>query len=500
MRETPGTEKEAPLAYRATRGGLWVAVSSIWLLGFGFIMNIALTRLLFPSDFGQFALAMFFAQLLRLQPKMNVSYAFAQHPETTGEVIGTYFIMELAAAAAGVALMLAASPVLIALGYSVTVTKVCIALSLVAFIESIGGMGNILLDKELRFKETSILRCIVSPVSYIPAFWLALHGGGVWSIVAQAFAYNAVFALAVWIVVPVRLPAVMKMKWRLDKGLARKFLKFGLTVGLSGLAGMLLTQVDNFLIGTFVGIAVLGLYDRAYRMAEWPGSLCNAVIARSVFFVYSRLQADAALLGKAAAMVIWAITGITLPIALAVFAVAPDLLLLLYGDRWVAAAPFLRLLIVYAVLRPLWDNGTAFFIATGKPGVTARCTILQTVILIVAGLPLALLWGAMGVCVAVGLSFIAGTVFMYGRMVREAPINLTSLLGGPALAGLLTVLCYLIIASVTTLSGTSGAAFVALKACLVVAIFLAFTLTLQPSATRQRIQQVMRLLSGKVPD
>jgi len=474
-----------------------VAASSIWLLGFGFIMNIALTRLLFPSDFGQFALAMFFAQFLRLQPKLNVSYAFAQHPETSGEAIGTYFATEATVGVVGIILVAAVSPLLVSFGYSVMVAKVCVALSIVAFIESLGGMGNILLDKELRLKETSILRCIVFPVSYAPAFWLALHGGGVWSIVAQSLAYNVLFAVPVWIIAPVRLPRIMKIKWRPDPALARKFLRFGATVGLSGFAGMLLTQTDNFLIGTFVGTAVLGLYDRAYRVAEWPGSLCNAVIARSVFFVYSRLQSDTALLGKAATMVIWAITGITLPVALGVFVIAPDLLLFIYGDRWVPAAPFLRLLIVYAVLRPLWDNGTAFFIATGKPGFTAKCTILQAIVLIACGLPFALLWGAIGVCIAVGISFIAGAIFQYSRMAREVPVNLAALFGGPALAGVLTVLCYLIITRLTPLTALSGAPVMALKACGVAAIFLAFTFILQPSVTKERVRQVIRLVSGR---
>ena len=223
------------------------------------------------------------------------------------------------------------------------------------------------------------------------------------------------------------------------------------------------------------------------------------MISRSVFFVYSRLQHDAILLGKAATMVIWAIAGITVPIALAVFIVAPDLLLVLYGGRWVPAAPFLRLLIVYAVLRPLWDNGVTFFIAVGKPKLTARCTILQTMVLIVCGIPLTLQWGAIGACVAVGLSFITGAVYLYGHMARQISINLISLLGGPALAGLLTMVCYLIIIRATPLSETSGLLSMALKGLSVIGIFFAFTLILQPSLTRQRFQQVIRLLTDRAP-
>jgi hypothetical protein len=48
--------------------------------------------------FGGFALAMFFAQLLRLQPKLGLGFAFAQNQEMTGESLGTYFLMESLAA------------------------------------------------------------------------------------------------------------------------------------------------------------------------------------------------------------------------------------------------------------------------------------------------------------------------------------------------------------------------------------------------------------------
>ena len=41
---------------------------------------------------------MFFAQLLRLQPKLGLGFAFAQHQETTGQSLGTYFLMESLAA------------------------------------------------------------------------------------------------------------------------------------------------------------------------------------------------------------------------------------------------------------------------------------------------------------------------------------------------------------------------------------------------------------------
>ena len=39
---------ETPLAFRVVRGGFWVAASSYFNIGFGFLANLILTRLLAP--------------------------------------------------------------------------------------------------------------------------------------------------------------------------------------------------------------------------------------------------------------------------------------------------------------------------------------------------------------------------------------------------------------------------------------------------------------------
>jgi PST family polysaccharide transporter len=296
-----------------------------------------------------------------------------------------------------------------------------------------------------------------------------------------------------------RVPDLLKLKWRFDPSVARRFLKFGITVGFAGLAGMLLTHLDNFLIGTFVSVAVLGLYERAYRTAEWPWSLLFSVVNRSVFFTYSKLQDEPLLLQKTVTMVLWAITTITFPVALTVFVVAPDLLLFLYGDRWVSAAPFLRFLAVYSFLRPFWENGGAYFIATGRPRLTTTSSVIQVLVLVLCGTPLTMLFGAMGTCGAVGLCFIIGVTLLYRRMGREVSIEFGSLMRGPGLAAAVTIPCYLASVRLFPILGAAGFSGIAAKACFIALVFSAFLLAFQPSVTLERVQHVARLIAGRPP-
>ncbi len=484
---------ETPLAYRAVRGGLWVIGSSYWTIGFGFAATLILTRLLPPEAFGEFALALFFVQLLRVQPKLGLGYAFAAHKEIDGKAIGTFFVADIAGAIAGLVLTLLAVPVLAYAGYPAGVVQTCVLLAFAAMAESIMTTGGTFLEKELRFAPTSLIQSVVFPLSYLPAFWLALQGRGVWALVAQNLVYNLLFVGGVWWMVRRQLPQLWQFRWQFDGSLARQFVRFGATVGLMLLAGLLLTQLDNFMIGTFVGITVLGFYDRAYRTAQWPSTLLSGLISRAAFFTYARLQDDLARLQKTVTMMLWVITTLALPIALVIFITAPDLIRLLYGDRWLPSTLFLRILVVYAVMRPLWENAGSLFIAIGKPLLTTRFTVIQALVLAIAGLPLTILWGALGTCAAVGMAFVTGLVLTYRQLAREIPIHLVRAVGLPAAIAVLVVLGYWILNPLVGLNDFPLFVRVAVKSAYALAGFFGMMILTQPRTTIEHVTYIWRL-------
>jgi len=498
--KSPPTRPEIPLAYRAVRGGLWVMLSSYWQIGFGFIANIFLTRILFPEAFGEFALAMFFAQLIRLQPRLGLSKAYAQYKGKANTAISTYVILEGLAALSTVLVGVLAIPILLWLRYGENVVRVSLVLLLAAILESFASVGSTLFDKELHFKYSSVVQGSAFPLSYIPAFWLALHGAGVWSLVAQTLTFSLLAAMGVWWLLGRKMPHIQIKAQNFDRALAHKFLRFGITVGLVTLLGMLLTQMDNFFIGTFVSKTELGYYDRAYRLAQWPVLLVNALLARAAFFTYAQLQDDPVRLRKTLEMVLWFTILISVPVLLTLLITAPDLLRLLYTDRWLPSTPFLRILVTFALARPLLMNATQFFTAIGKPDLTVRYNLVQLVVLAGTGLPLTLRWGAMGTATAVGTMLVVGIVLNYRRMSTEIGINLLHILAVPGLVGLLVAGGYLLLNRYTGLTTLPLAARVAIKGLYAVGAFAGGLLVLQPYTTRQRLANIWRLLRQQPTD
>lgn len=490
---------ETPLAYRAVRGGLWVALSSYWTIGFGFVANILLTRLLSPEAFGTFALATFFAQLLRLEPKIGIGQAFGQYKEMSGEAIGTFLYLNIPIILSGFLLTLLAAPILLKVGYDISVVQVALVLALAALLESAAGLAGVMLDKELRFGPTSLWQSLAFPLSYIPAFWLATHGGGVWSLASQTLTYSALLLTGSWWIVRHQLPYIWQVHWQFNPGLARRFVHFGITVGAISLTALLVTQLDNFLIGTFVGVVVLGFYDRAYRTAQWPSTLLTNMVSRTAFYTYAKLQDDPARLQKTAKMILWLIALLAWPIALVIFITAPDLIVLLYGERWLPSTLFLRILVLISAIKPLWDNASTFYTAIGRPSVTLILMGIQVLVLAIAGLLMTIAWGAIGTCVAVGLAFIVGIAGFYRTMRREVHINFVEF-GVPVTVSVLTLLGYLILNHWTPINDLAVPVRVIIKSLFPVTMYFGLTFLFQPNVVRKRLVYIWKLFKGQPYD
>mgnify|MGYP005839920733 CR=1 FL=1 len=483
-----------PLAYQATKGGIWVTVSSGWQLLFGFVANIILTRLLLPSAFGEFVLAIFFAQLITVHQKIGLGRAFVQNSDSSGKAVGTFIGLEVLSVLTGTLLMVCLAYILPRFGYSSTIVAICGALFISLAIEGIGGIGCVFLEKEIFLKDVSLLRSITFPLSYIPAFWGALHGAGPWSIVLQHITNSTLFFVGSYFLAYRRLPHLFSQRWEFDKTLASKYLRFGAIVGATFTAGMLFMKLDSFFIGTFVGVTILGYYDRAYNTAQWPGTFSSVVLSRSVFFVYSRLQGDRERLMKTASIVTWLVTTFSLPLGLMMFITAPNLIALLYGETWLPSSRFLRILIIYTALRPLHENAAILLTAVGKPQLATRFSVLQLFFLMTLGFSFTLMWGAMGTSVAVVIAFLPGLVLAYYDISKNIPFRPLSTIVLPMGLCLFIGIAYVVVYPLTALDKWPLITQFLAKTLYAFGAFFSLLTLLQPKVTRERLLYLTTLI------
>ncbi len=495
--ETTQSDSE-PLAFRAVRSGLWVLGASYWTIAFGFIANIGMTRMLSPSNYGDIALATFFYSIFQLRGKFSLNYAFAQlRDEDTAA--GTYVVVDVLLGLGGLLIMLVAAPVLYFFGYSTAVIGLMLVMGLMALAESTSSVFGAILSKQLHTRPSSTIISIVLPLSYVPAFGLALTGNGQFSLIVQYVGVIAMAQVGIWIYYFRVMRFRTVLQWRFRVATARQLRVFGGMLGLGAFIAVIGTQVDNFLIGTLSGAEALGYYDRAYRTAQWPSLLLSALIAHSAYYTYSRLQNDSIRLQKSVSMIFWICANIALPIALALVISAPDFIRLLYGERWLPSAPLLRILAAVAVVRPIWDNATALLAAIGQARRTVVIASVQLAVLLLAGWPLTILWGPSGTALAVGLSFAIGITVLYILLRGEISLQFISIFGAPILAAVATISVYVVLNRILDMNGVVLWLRVLAKGAYAVLAFFVLLFIIQPGETRARVRYIWQMMRGVSP-
>lgn len=489
---------ETPLATRVVRGSLYVAAASYATIIIGFTGSVIMARLLSPQDFGTLAVAVFLFGLMNVRTKVGHGQAFARDPEFSGRGFGTVYVLDLGTAALSLVVALAIAPLLGVFGYTGDVSRVVLALAVIGMLDATGATAGLVLDKSLMFGRTTIAATFSLILSYIPALILALNGFGVWSLVAQLAAQTVISVVANWWLARRAAPELWRVPWTFDRVLGKKFVRFGLVWGGAAIAGFLNTQFDNFLVGTFVGLAALGFYDRAYRFASWPNLLVTSIISRASFFTYAKLQDDRARLSKTLDMTLWIITTLALPLALVVLVTAPDLVRILLGDRWLPAVPFLRILVIYSVIRPLLEDVGGLLVALGQPGLVSLASWTQTAALVIIGSGLTHAFGAIGTAIAVGISFVVGGVMLYRWLVRWVDLSIPRSLGLPLVVTGLTLVLYYFSSQWLNAQNLPLIVSFCAKAAITLSLFYVLLILGERRIFSERVRYVWRLARGSV--
>ena len=157
-------------------------------------------------------------------------------------------------------------------------------------------------------------------------------------------------------------------------------------------------NVDNFLIGRFVGTAPLGAYTLAFSVMVTPVNRIASPITQVFFPAFSRTREPDRIGGmwlRANRMVAL----IVVPLMLGLLAVAPDFVHAIFGEKWDAAIPVIQILAPVGMIQALVSLNAGILQAVDQTGTLFRFTALisiATVIGFAAGLP----WGIEGVAVA----------------------------------------------------------------------------------------------------
>ena len=405
------------------RGAVWAIGSQIVVQAVRLVGVVLLARLLTPTDYGTAALAVTLASFSTTLGDFGFGTALVQAKTASQRWASTAFWCALGAGAIGWGLAaLAAYPAALALG-DPEIAPLLIAGGLTLLIIAAGSASNALLTRSMSFGVIQGAGVAAALLSMLAAIAAAALGAGPWALVLQQ------------VVVAVTMSAffIVAARWRpsieFSHAAFRSLSRFAMPLTGAAVLWALQALVTALLVGEFVGIHALGIWNFSMAIVVLPALLLSAPLARVIYAAFARMRDDPQRVAEVWLNGLMLVGGVVLPVLVLLIALAPDLIPLAFGPQWIPAVSVVQILAVFFMSRALQMWNTSVMDAAGKPHVGM---VLNALVLI--ALPpsiwLGSMFGLTGVAVAYSLAaLVFGEIPSFVLTTRELGVKPLRVLG-----------------------------------------------------------------------
>ncbi len=381
------------LKVRAKTAVVWSGLDIFMRQGIGFAISVVLARLLGPEEFGIIALLSFFMGIAWVFVDTGFSAALIQKQDTTHEDESTVFWFNMATGMLMFLVLFLAAP-WIAYFYELPVLlPLTVAMAFNILFSAASSVQNALLNKRLDFKTPMKIGAVSTVLSGGIGLYMAWKGYGVWALAIQSLVANLTSTLILWSLS--RWRPAMIFSWNSFRCLSR----VGGYLLLSRIFDMVYRRGYALVIGKLFGLSELGFYNRAESTSRLPNAIITGIVSRVVFPLFSAVSNDANRLRRGTRGAIRSIMLVTAPVMFGLAALAEPFMELVFGNKWLPAAPILQVLCFAGLLLPLHIVNLNVMKAMGHAKLFFRLEVIKKTI----GISLIILgsfYGIMGIAVS----------------------------------------------------------------------------------------------------
>ncbi len=384
------------LTQRTATNILWKGSSVTLSTVLNFVVLAILANLLAPSDFGLRGIILIMLGFLTLLADLGLGAALVHEPTVTPEQLSTVFYLNVLFGLILSTALFASSGLIAAFFRDERLILILRVMSFAFLLSSFGAIFAAQLQKELRFKMRFIIELTEWAVSGVASVLLALRGLGVWSIVYGYMLGVLVRVVLLWVTASMR-PRLMFSLKSIDK-----FLKFGIFVYGQQLLNFLTRNLDNIIIGRFLGPEALGYYSLAYSLMLTPVSRISDSVSQVIFPTFSLFQHDNQRIREGYLKVVRYVSFITFPMMAGMLVVAPQLMVAIYGPKWVPAIAVLQIFCLVGALQSIVSLAPTIQYTKGRSDISFKLNLL-VLACDAAAFFIGVRYGILGVAVAYAL-------------------------------------------------------------------------------------------------
>lgn len=414
---------------RAISALKWATATKVVVQLISWVGTLAVIRLLTPEDYGLMAKVGVVSSISTTIAEFGLSGAIVRAVQISHEDLRKIFGVSLIFGVVMTVAVAAASPLFAQLFHDPKLSAPLAVASLQILIGAFAVIPSAMASRELSFGLVSKVEMAAGIVNVAVTVALAAAEGGVWALVLGNLAGAITRSMSL-------LMFSDRMSPRFSTQGIIEHIKFGMTLVGNRVSYFVVVQSDVIIGSAFLSTTQIGQYAVALQLATLPMSKVMGTINAIVMPAFARKQDDPEAVRQALKKAIIVLAMVAFPLLWGISALAPELVLVLFGDTWRDAIPALQILPLIVPLRMIFSVLLTTSLALGHRKLDVRNTVANLVV-IPTGFLIGAQFGLVGLCaswmVAVPLVY-ALTVPPAMRNVGFRRADLMRTAGPPSLA------------------------------------------------------------------
>lgn len=322
------------LTKKTIKGFYWLLLTKILRSGFQLIILGILSRLLNPEDFGLMSLVLIIVNFADIFSDIGLGPAITQKKDLSQKDISTSFTSSIFLGILLVFVFQISAPFIGQFYENNDVVPLIRYVSITFFLISISTTANGLMYRDLKYKNLTIM----SLVSYILGYGLvstilAYKGYGVYSLIIGLLIQNI---LTTSMTLYFERKSI-KLGWEKDS--FKQLFNYGSGFTLGRIFTFVANQGDKIIIGKFMDVATLGLYERSYQIVRYAAGIIGELIDKTLFAPFSKKQDDKETISKLFLEITYILSVLIFPLSIYIIQNSKYIVLLLLGEKFVVASP-----------------------------------------------------------------------------------------------------------------------------------------------------------------
>ncbi len=366
------------LREKTAQGLFWGFLSSGGMQLLNLIIGIFLARLLSPGEYGIVGMLAIFTLLANNLQESGFGVALINIKNITHNDYNSVFWFNVGTSVLLYAILFLCAPLIAEFFHQPCLIPLSRFVFLAFIIASFCISPNAMLVRDLKMKEKAITSLSALIISGTVAVVMAIKGFSYWSLATQQVLYNVVICFGRY----------YYTRWcptfKVDFTPVKRMFSFSYKVLITTVLTTINNNVLTVIFGRLFPAQAVGNFTQANKWNTMANQLVTNTVAQVAQPVLTRVTDDNERQRRIFGKMLRFTAFLAFPALFGLAMVAPQVILLAIGDKWVDSIPLLQILCISGAFIPLYTVYQNLFLSQGKSDIYMWLTISQIVIMLIA--------------------------------------------------------------------------------------------------------------------